>query len=138
MDLSLNNIDEFTLKMFMNKTNYNKYVDNSDEIKNKEIIEFQNNIKTHKHGIIKILTEYINNPNIEMSYELDDMFYQFAKSCLKHIENKTLLEHKDDFIYSNEGYQDNIDDDILFDNIEPSKPDLDKIHTLWGKPPIKK
>ena len=138
MDSSFNFVDDFTLQTFMNKSNYDKYLMKHNEKKYKEKVEYKNKLNTFKNAIIKISNDYINNPDLQISYELDKMFYQFSKSCIKHLEFEHLLEHKDDDFESNEKDEDTLFDKIDNDNVPPPPQVMDKIHTLWGKAPIKK
>lgn len=138
MDSSLNFVDDLTLQTFMNKSNYDKYLMKNNDQKYKEKLEYKNKLSSFKTSIIKIFNDYIDNPDLQISYELDDMFSQFSKSCIKHLEFEHLLEHKDDQFESNEKDEDTLFDKIDNDNVPPPPQVMDKIHTLWGKAPIKK
>lgn len=138
MDSSLNFVDDLTLQTFMNKSNYDKYLMKHNQTKFKEKIEHHNKLSHFKNAINKIVNDYIDNPNLQISYELDYVFNQFSKSCVKHLEFEHLLEHKDDQFDSNEKDEDILFDKIDNDNVPPPPPVMDKIHTLWGKAPIKK
>ena len=122
MDASQNKFaDEASLQFLGNRQQYKKYISANDEIKSREIKIFQDNLDYFKDEIILITKNYCENPDIQLSSELDEIFEAYAKRCIKHLEMKE-LESKDS----------SDEDDMLFGKINDNKP-TESVHSFWGK-----
>lgn len=122
MDSSNNSfIDDLSLQYLTNKTVYNKCLSTIDESKYNEVKNFHNKINDHKERILEITKNYLNNPELQISSDLDNIFETFVKHCIRHIEMKKLESIND--------YNKNDDPDTLFEKMEEC---LDPIHSFWG------
>ena len=122
MDSSNNSfIDDLTLQYLTNKTVYNKCLSTIDESKYNEVKRFHNKINDHKETILEITENYLNNPELQISSDLDNIFETFVKHCIRHIEMKKVESIND--------YNKNDDPDMLFEKMEES---FDPIHSFWG------
>lgn len=122
MDASQNKFaDEASLQFLVNRQQYKKYISANDEIKSREIKIFQDKLESFKNEIVAITKDYCENPDIQLSSELDEIFEAYAKHCIKHLEMKE-LESKDS----------SHEDDMLFGKINHNKP-TESFHSFWGK-----
>ena len=122
MDASQNKFaDEASLQFLVNRQQYKKYISANDEIKSREIKIFQDKLDYFKDEIILITKNYCENPDIQLSSELDEIFEAYAKHCIKHLEMKE-LESKDS----------SDEDDMLFGKINDNKQ-TESFHSFWGK-----
>jgi len=85
----MENIDQLTLELLMNKTNYYKYIEKTDEKKYKEREEYIKNVKKYKLRILEITQRYLEDPDLQISLEMNDMFSDYCKTCIKHFQIKT-------------------------------------------------
>jgi transcription elongation factor GreA-like protein len=102
-------IDKLTLELLMNKTTYQKYVEKTDPKKFEENRTYKEKVELYKSRILEITKEYLENPDKQVSLDMNHAFYEYSKSCIRHFEDVDVNA---------------IDDDTLFD--EPEKPSLDK------------
>ena len=119
-------IDDITLQLISNKTQYNKYLNVSNPERNNELQEYYETIKRHKNDIVGILDDYIDDPKTQISSDMNNALETFMKACLKHFELKE-AENKNAF-----HYVENQDDDMMFGSIDNTPP-KETCHTLWGE-----
>ena len=99
-------IDDITLQLISNKSQYNKYLNINNPERNNELQEYYQSIKAHKQDILQILRGYIDDPEEQISVDMNNALEMFVKSCLKHFELKQAES-------SNAFYKDDDDDDRL-------------------------
>jgi hypothetical protein len=88
-------MDEFaklTLELFMNKNAYNRYVEKTDPDKHEEHQEYKEKTRKYKERIIDITRRYLDNPDMQITCEMNDMFSDYCKTCIKYFELKDLEE----------------------------------------------
>lgn len=88
-------MDEFsqlTLELFMNKNAYNRYVEKTDPNKFQERQDYINKALKYKGRILDITRRYIDNPDLQITTEMNDMFSDYCKTCIKYFELKDLEE----------------------------------------------
>ena len=106
-------IDKLTLELLMNKTTYQKYVENTDPKKFEENRTYKEKVELYKSRILEVTKEYLENPDKQVSLDMNHAFYEYSKSCIRHFEDIDVNA---------------IDDDTLFDEPE----------TLSSDKPVKK
>jgi len=102
-------IDKLTLELLMNKTTYQKYVEKTDPKKFEENKTYKEKVELYKSRILEITKEYLENPDKQVSLDMNHAFYEYSQSCIRHFEDIDVNA---------------IDDDTLFD--EPEKPSTEK------------
>ena len=119
-------VDSITLQFLSSKQQYNKYLSINNKEKYDEIKEYNDKVKRNMHSIIEITKTYCNDPNTQISSELDEIFEAYSKMCIKHIEMKD-LESSNSYNYTNDSSE-----DMMFDKVDNS------FHSFWGHKVIKK
>ncbi len=96
----MENIDELTLKLLINKNQYNKYLMKNEPEKHEETKKFIEKIKNNKNEILNLIEEFLENPEKQYSNDFENNAISFIKTCIKMIEiNKTeqyIIENEDD------------------------------------------
>jgi len=118
-------IDKITLELLINKNQYNKYIATADPEKYKKISEFSAKLLKYQNKIMNLTEEYCSSTKVQKNNEMDDMFNNYARACIRYFEMK-------EFEQSNENryFEHTEEADVLFD-IAP-------VHSLWGKGATKK
>ena len=98
-------IDKLTLELLMNKSTYQKYIEKTDPKKFEENRSFKEKVELYKSRILEITKEYLENPDKQVSLDMNHAFYEYSQSCIRHFEDIDVNA---------------IDDINLFD--EPEKP----------------
>lgn len=124
----MDGIDKLTMELLMNKAQYTKYLSTQDPARYEEIKEHNSKVEQYKDTIIDITTEYCENPNKQVTNELDDAFRDYVKTCIKYLEMKS-MENNTDTFFSDDVAEDAVNDDVMFKTITKS---------FWGKGAIKK
>lgn len=124
-------IDKLTLELFMNKSTYQKYVSKTNPKKYAETQEYHNNIQTHRSQILELTRDLVENPEMQITSEVNDAFEAYAKAVIRHI-NQRYIEKQNRF---NADDEDDTDEDILFGNIPPNTPPPPTNYPIsyWGK-----
>ena len=118
-------IDKLTLEFLINKTQYNKYLAKSDPKMYEENMTHCYKINKYKDKIVEITNNYCNNPNRQITTNLDDAFNDYVRSCIQYFEMKE-LENIDD------SSSNHADEDTLFMNID--EKDDNTNHTSYKEP----
>lgn len=88
----MDNIAQLTLELFMNKNAYNRYIEKTDPSKSQERYEYIINMKKYKDRILGITRRFIEDPDLQITVEMNDMFSDYCKTCIKYFELKDLEE----------------------------------------------
>ena len=104
----MDSIDHMTLSFLMNKNTYNRYIAKTDPDKYKEQEEYRDKIRKYKNTILSITTRFLENPDLQITNEMNDMFSDYCKTCIKYFELKDL---ENSCSYEKEDK----DDEMLFD-----------------------
>ena len=120
-------IDDITLQLISNKSQYNKYLNINNPERNNELQEYYQSIKAHKQDILQILKGYIDDPEEQISVDMNNALEMFVKSCLKHFELKQAES-------SNAFYKDDDDDEnMLFGQMDDDTSKKQTFHSFWGQ-----
>jgi hypothetical protein len=76
----------------MNKNAYNRYIEKTDPLKHQEREEYIEKTQKYKSKILDITRRFIDNPDLQITTEMNDMFSDYCKTCIKYFELKDLEE----------------------------------------------
>ena len=133
-------IDDITLQLISNKSQYNKYLNISNPERNNELQEYYQSVKTHKNDILNILKHYMENPEQQISVDMNNALENFVRSCLKHFELKQ-AENSNAFYKNSDSRtndhmkynNDEDDEDMLFGQIDDNEQTKSQtFHSFWG------
>jgi len=118
------NLDQLTLELFMNKKNYKKYIEKVDPKKHSEIQSHHLDLVKYRGSIIAMTDDLLENPNLQITTEINDIFDAYTKTIIRHLKNKELERQ------TNYGNQETeiLDDDVMFGTMDESEP----MDSLWG------
>ena len=80
-------IDKLTLELLMNKTTYQKYIEKTDPVKFEEEKSFKERVELYSKRILEITKSYVENPDKQITLDMNLAFYEYAKSCIRHFED---------------------------------------------------
>ena len=87
-------IDQLTMELMMNKTHYHKYLSKQNPQKYQEAKETANKVSRYYPEIMEItetlLADFIQNSNEKYTREVNDVFQDYVKTCLKYLEMRDL------------------------------------------------
>lgn len=106
-------INDLSMRLFMNKANYNKYIEKTDPKEHEHREEYLGKLSRLRARIMDITLQKIQLPDKQHTTDLDSAFEHYMRACIKHfdmqeIENKNIFNHENDV--------DNEDDNTLFTN----------------------
>ena len=108
----MQDIDKLTLELFMNKSNYQKYLAQSDPKKAEENKVFKRDLRKYSKDILKMTQDYLYNPDkTQVTLEVNEMLDHFGKTWIKYFQIKEM---------ENDGRDSHNpkDEDILFDETQ--------------------
>ena len=128
-------IDKLTLELLINKNQYNKYLSQTNPEKYKQHREHLDKITKYRGKIHSMFSQLMENPEKQITNQLNESFDHFVRTCMNHFEMKEL-----DYQTSQEKEVED-DDDVLFGNCESisnneKEPLMDTSYasgSLWGK-----
>jgi hypothetical protein len=82
----MNEIDQLTLKLLTSKKRYNNYLANANPQKSAEIDEYNQKVKKYVPQIKKLIGKYLEDPETQISNEIDDILENCFKILIKHFE----------------------------------------------------
>lgn len=128
-------IDNITLELLMNKGQYNKYISKKHPEKYEKVKEFQEKLYKYKYDIIDLTKDLLENPEKEVTNEVNDIFEAYAKKLIHYFEMK---EVETGNLFTPRPYN-NDEDDMMFEKIdEPTLTPVNYGDSLWGKRITKK
>ena len=77
-------MNDVTMKLLMNRGNYDKYVVKNNPEKMVETNEFIRDIQKYRSEILNITEEYINVSDTDINSYINDSFQEYAKSIIKY------------------------------------------------------
>ena len=86
----MNTIDKLTLELLMNRSLWSKNMENTDPYKIEEQNIFKQKLKIYKIRILKMLSKYLENPELNVNPEMDEIFEVYAKENIKYFEMNDL------------------------------------------------
>jgi hypothetical protein len=122
----MNDLDKMTMELFMNKSQYAKYISKTDPKKHEENQQYNDNLERRRDAMMELVAEYCDNPHKQLTTEMDETFRQFARTCFRYFEMKELENTSED------------EDMMLTSSALYSKPTQTQTRTttlqsLWGK-----
>jgi hypothetical protein len=130
---NMSSIDKITLELLINKSQYKKYVQKTDPYKYNETQLYLDQLKKHKNKIEHMFLSLLENPEMQITTDINNDFTHFVKTCIQYFELKT----------SDNTYNQHDDDDVMFDaNAMDNTPPQNTISTIshdnilysmWGK-----
>jgi hypothetical protein len=117
-------IDKVTLELLMNKNHYNRYLSQTDPKKHQEHLNHLEKIRKYRNKIINTTTDFLNNPEHQITTEVNEAFDHYVRTLIRHFECKEMENHEES----------SQDEDTLFGNME--EPLIDENPTMksyWGK-----
>jgi hypothetical protein len=88
----MNEIDSLTLKLLTTKKRYNNYLANANPDKSAEIQEYKDKVQKNTWRIKKLIGRYLDNPETQISNEIDDMMESCFRTLFKHFEMQDFEE----------------------------------------------
>ena len=126
----MNELDVLTLQLLSSKKRYNKYLEQAQPNKSKEIQEYHGKIKKHHSKIIEMIEKYLEKPETQTTTEVDEIIEACFKTLIKHYEMLN-REHKA-FL------RDYDETDSSDDEEEPNKEDEEEEHEEEEPTEVKK
>lgn len=84
----MENIDKMTMELLMNKKKYNKYISKNEPDKyNQRQQEFMR-IQKYASRIMGLTEDLLNDPDMEVQYDVNASFLDYVKTCIYHFETK--------------------------------------------------
>jgi hypothetical protein len=128
-------IDKLTLELLINKNQYKKYLSQTNPEKYKQHREHLDKISKYRGKIMSMFSQLIENPDKQITTNINEDFDHFVRTCINHFEMKEL-----DYQTSHEKEVED-DDDVMFgkcESISNSENDslIDTSYasgSLWGK-----
>ena len=124
----MNDLDKMTMELFMNKSQYAKYISKTDPKKHEENQEYNDNLERRRDAMMELVAEYCDNPHKQLTTEMDETFRQFARTCFRYFEMKELENTSED------------EDMMLTSSALYTKPQYQTptrstatLQSLWGK-----
>lgn len=117
-------IDALTLELFMNKSMYNRYVGRTNPKKYEEQQEFLRKLNRYKYQILKLTNDLVENPDKQITTDVNDMFNTYVKELLRYFEMKDI-----EMPTKNGNDEDMMFNPDTMDNKESSRP----VTSYWGK-----
>jgi hypothetical protein len=130
VESSNSGIDQLTLELFMNKNMYKKYISKTDPKKHAELQAHLSNIQYYKQQIVDITIELLEDPTIQITNEVDDIFKIYVKTMINHLQQR---ERENQNEYNNENDKDNIMFGNVVDFSQAQSLEQPKMHSFWGK-----
>ena len=94
----------------MNKTKYKKYVEKTDPKKYSEIQSHRADIQKYRGTIINMTDDLLENPDKQITTEINEIFEAYSKTIIRYLKNKELEKTSN--------YSESVDDDILFGEMD--------------------
>lgn len=134
---NMSSIDKITLELLINKTQYNKYIQKTDPYKYNETQLYLDQMRKHKNNIEHMFLSLLENPEMQITTDINNDFSNFVKTCIQYFE----LKSSD----TDNSYNQEDDGDIMFDatlmnntSIPPQNTISNTSHanilySMWGK-----
>ena len=86
-------IDEITMKLLTNKTNYAKYLYKTDNDRYEEQQQFIEDCKNFQYEIISMTKDMCKNKENEFGSEVNESFNNYARTIIRYLEVKQRSEN---------------------------------------------
>ena len=122
-------LNKLTLELFMNKNNYKKYLSKTDTRKYEEYQTHLSNINKYKRSLLQITDNLLNDPNMQITTEVNDIFEIYIKTLIDHLQRKEFEDTSNESDYT----KNNDDEDMLFGKMDDHTGSITPMHSFWGK-----
>jgi hypothetical protein len=114
-------IDDLTIQLLLNKTNYAKYLSKTDTQKYEEHQQFVLDCEQYRNPILDMTKHMMRDPTLSYSSEVSDAFNQYARIIIRYLEVK---ERSDEQQKENGHGCSDEEEDVLFPSTmnEPPNP----------------
>ena len=109
-DIPMNNIDNLTLELLINKSQYKKYIQKNDLSKYSENQIYLGKIDKYRSKIAYMFSLLLENPEQQVTTDINRDFTYFVKTCIQYFELKEMENMHDN--------AEDDDDDVMFGSIE--------------------
>lgn len=82
--------DNISMRLLMNKGVYKKYIQNNNHVEDNQRMEYIEKLKKYYDKIIGITFNKMDNPDMQITNDIDDIFEEYMKSCIRHFELKEI------------------------------------------------
>ena len=129
-------VDKVTLELLMNKNHYNRYLSQTDPKKHQEYLEHLHKVKKYRSGIMNMTIDFLDNPNHQVTTEVNEAFYYYMRTLVRHFDCKRMESEG-----KNEDH--NTDENMLFGEMDTDKEEqetdhIPTMHSFWGKHKVQK
>lgn len=83
----MDRIDKLTLELLMNKTTRQKYIEYTDPVLHEQEKTFKEKLDFFSKRILDITKAYLENPDKQVTLDMNHAFYEYAKRCIAHFED---------------------------------------------------
>jgi hypothetical protein len=111
-------MNDVTMKLLMNRGNYDKYVVKNNPEKLLESSEFTRDLQKYKREILNITEEYVNDNSTDINSYINDSFHDYAKNIIKYLKHKEIMS-ENQFNEENDYQQ---SDDVIFTKFDDNLP----------------
>jgi hypothetical protein len=119
-------IDKMTMEMFMNRKNYKKYLEKTDPAKFSDLKMHHEDIEKYHGSIISITDDLLENPNLQISNEVNQIFDAYTKVIIRYLKHKEMEK-----TLNNEFENSKADEDVMFGEIdEPNQSN--QMNSYWS------
>jgi hypothetical protein len=131
----MNEIDQLTLKLLTSKKRYNNYLANANPEKSAEIEEYNQKVKKYVPQIKKLIGKYFENPETQISNDIDDIIESCFKILIKHFE---MQEYEEKCAKNNYDETDSSEEEETLFKEEEEVEEVEvsnkpKPNSYWGK-----
>lgn len=106
-NITTNNFDKITIELMCNRKQYSKILSKTNPKKFEETREHLTKIKNYSTNIMNLTEELLNNPDTQITNEINNAFEEYSKICIRYFEMK---EYENKY----NPYDNGKDEDILF------------------------
>jgi hypothetical protein len=123
-------VDKVTLELLMNKNHYNRYLSQTDPKKHQEHLNHLEKIRKYRSKIINVTTDFLNNPEHQITTEINEAFDHYVRTLIRHYECKEMENPEET----------NQEEDMLFGNMAETIEDEEQptMKSYWGKHKVQK
>lgn len=137
---SIDDFNDLTLSLMINKTYYTEYLEKTNPIKFKELETYKKKINKYSSKILNMTKELFENPDKVFNSETNDIFIEYTKVFIRYLEMKEVEdsnENSDVASSSSESTYKGDEDDMLFG--APQFPEKKSEHKVqWSSNRVKK
>ncbi len=124
-------VDNITLELLMKKSQYNKYVSHKDPEKYIKMKQHVDKMTKYKYEIIDLTKELLDDPDRQISLEINEIFEAYVKKMINHFEMKEIESGN---LFTPRAYNQDNNDDMMFEKMEePVRTNKIDNSSLWGK-----